>query len=66
MTFRNLARHLRSVGDPEPAALLDAAADQAPDAPPLDIRPATAIPPVGRARVLEIARQAIERNLARS
>jgi predicted ATPase/DNA-binding SARP family transcriptional activator len=70
VTFRNLAHLLRSVGDPEPAALLDAAADQAPDAPPPGIRPATAIPPsqppVGRARVLEIARQAIERNLARS
>jgi predicted ATPase/DNA-binding SARP family transcriptional activator len=70
VTLRNLAHLLRSVGDPEPATLLDAAADHAPDAPPLGIRPATAIPPsqppVGRARVLEIARQAIERNLARS
>jgi hypothetical protein len=69
-TLRNLAHLLRSVGDPEPAALLDAAADQAPDAPALGIHPATAIPisrpPLGRARVLEIARQAIERNLARS
>ena len=35
-TLRNLADLLRRLGDDEPAALLDAAADQAPDAPAVD------------------------------
>lgn len=34
VTLRNLAALLRRLGDEEPAALLDAAADRAPDAPP--------------------------------
>ncbi len=70
-TLRNLADLLRRVGDPEPAALLDAAADRAPDAPAVVGPPAaarrepdTAVP--GRDAVLDLARQAIERNLARS
>jgi hypothetical protein len=77
-TLRNLARLLRELGDDEPAALLDAAADQAPDAPPpggsagpgaLAARrspPPHAqplAPAVGRAGALEVARQAIERHL---
>ena len=33
VTLRNLAQLLRRLGDDEPAALLDATADQAPDAP---------------------------------
>jgi hypothetical protein len=34
VTLRNLATLLRELGDEEPAVLLDAAADQAPDAHP--------------------------------
>jgi predicted ATPase/DNA-binding SARP family transcriptional activator len=34
-TLRNLARFLRALGDPEAALFLDAAADHAPDAPPV-------------------------------
>jgi tetratricopeptide (TPR) repeat protein len=74
VTLRNLADLLRRLGDNEPAALLDAAADQAPDAPAVDrsagterpphTAPATPIP--GRVAVLEVARRAIERNLTRS
>ena len=78
-TLRNLADLLRRLGDDEPAALLDAAADLAPDAPvvngPRDdgpssphpagvTAPATRAP--GRAAVLETARRAIERHLARA
>ena len=39
--LRNLADLLRRLGDPEPAAVLDAAADAAPDAPAVDraVRP---------------------------
>jgi predicted ATPase/DNA-binding SARP family transcriptional activator len=63
-TLRNLADLLRRLGDDEPAALLDAAADRAPDAPPVAgaARPAVASVP-GRAAVLEIARDAIGRHL---
>jgi hypothetical protein len=77
-TLRNLAELLRRLGDDEPAALLDAAAGRAPDAP--EVRPPTeeapgagrsagaggATPAPSRTAVLEAARQAIERNLARS
>jgi predicted ATPase len=74
VTLRNLADLLRQLGDGEPAALLDAAADRAPDAPavnrPVDAGPPTPPLPVtpvpSRGDVLEQARQAIERNLARS
>ncbi|HXV91759.1 MAG TPA: hypothetical protein VD813_00565, partial [Pseudonocardia sp.] len=73
-TLRNLADLLRRLGDPEPAALLDAAADNAPDAPAVDRPPAAAPPPSlapdtpvpGRADVLEVARRAVARNLGRS
>jgi predicted ATPase/DNA-binding SARP family transcriptional activator len=65
-TLRNLADLLRRLGDAEPAALIDAAADQAPDAPAVDgERPQTGAPAQvpGRAAVLDLARQAIERHL---
>ncbi|SDN05705.1 Predicted ATPase [Geodermatophilus siccatus] len=66
-TLRNLADLLRRLGDEQPADLLDAASDRAPDAaarstPP---RPATVEVP-DRAAVLEVARLAIERNLTRA
>ncbi|MEX5716915.1 BTAD domain-containing putative transcriptional regulator [Geodermatophilus maliterrae] len=68
-TLRNLADLLRRLGDPEPAALIDAAADRAPDAPAVGrgapVAPAPPGRPVpGRTAVLEVARAAIERNLA--
>ncbi|MET9343257.1 BTAD domain-containing putative transcriptional regulator [Nonomuraea sp. NPDC003804] len=99
VTLRNLAGLLRRLGDDEPAALIEAAAEQAPDAPagsgsrdaeplpgaPAGSRPsggvpigggrrdgdthawAAGAPPVpNRVAVLEVARQAIERNLTRS
>ncbi|WP_214368293.1 BTAD domain-containing putative transcriptional regulator [Pseudonocardia sp. H11422] len=74
VTLRNLAGLLRTLGDNEPAALLDAAADQAPDAPATDRSPDTEPPPhttpatpiPSRAAVLEVARQAIERKLTRA
>jgi predicted ATPase/DNA-binding SARP family transcriptional activator len=70
-TLRNLADLLCRLGDTEPAALLHAAADEAPDAPAIDRswdgesspRPVT---PTSRTAVLDLARRAIERNLARS
>jgi tetratricopeptide (TPR) repeat protein len=65
-TLRNLAALLRQLGDEEPAALIAAAADNAPDAPAVDgTHPAAAGgPPVlARAAVLDVARSAIERNL---
>jgi tetratricopeptide (TPR) repeat protein len=66
--LRDLADLLRRIGDPDPAAILDAAADRAPDAPAVDgsrASPPTgpATPVLGRADVLAAARQAIERNL---
>ncbi|WP_084960503.1 BTAD domain-containing putative transcriptional regulator [Thermoactinospora rubra] len=69
-TLRNLAALLRRLGDEEPAALIDAAADQAPDAPAVDRPPAAEPPPpvpvVDRAAILDAARQAIERHLTGS
>ncbi|MFF3324129.1 BTAD domain-containing putative transcriptional regulator [Streptomyces sp. NPDC002889] len=81
-TLRNLADLLRRLGDDEPAALIDSAADHAPDAPAVNgshkaaASPAaapsepTATAPAaqipGRLAVLEAARQAIERHLTRS
>jgi predicted ATPase/DNA-binding SARP family transcriptional activator len=80
VALRNLADLLRRLGDAEPAGLLDAAADHAPDAPADDHVPdavpdtvpdaepvaeaAPATPVLSRAEVLAVARQAIERNLA--
>jgi predicted ATPase/DNA-binding SARP family transcriptional activator len=64
-TLRNLADLLRQLGDHEPAAVIDAAADQAPDAPGTDRPPPPAVPVPGRAAVLALARQAIERHLTR-
>ena len=66
--LRNLADLLRRIGDPDPAAVLDAAADHAPDAPAVDrgarpTRPPTAA--VEPRRGPPVARDAIERNLSR-
>ena len=72
-TLRNLADLLRELDDHEPAAMIDSAADRAPDAPADDrSRGSTltqdgkgAVIP-GRGEVLEVARRAIERNLTRA
>jgi tetratricopeptide (TPR) repeat protein len=66
-TLRNLADLLRRLGDHEPAALIDAAADRAPDAPAIDRppAPAPALPVPGRAEVVALSRRAIERHLTR-
>jgi predicted ATPase/DNA-binding SARP family transcriptional activator len=67
-TLRNLADLLRRVGDPDPAAVLDAAADRAPDAP---AHPGSRSPVRSddgnrsRTEILAIARDAIERNVSR-
>ncbi|MBB5789666.1 AfsR/SARP family transcriptional regulator [Jiangella mangrovi] len=68
VTLRTLADLLRRLGDGGPAAILDAAADRAPDAPltrppgsPLADAPPGGVP--GRAAVLRLARDAIARNL---
>jgi predicted ATPase/DNA-binding SARP family transcriptional activator len=65
--LRNLADLLRRIGDPDPAAVIDAAADRAPDAPahPGSRPPITSTAVASRADVLIIAREAIERNVAR-
>ncbi|MDN5918459.1 MAG: winged helix-turn-helix domain-containing protein [Pseudonocardia sp.] len=70
-TLRNLADLLRRLGDTGPAGLIDAAAEQAPDAPAVAPSPdaATPLPPgpaPSRAQVLDAARRAIERHLDRS
>ncbi|MBL7524138.1 transcriptional regulator, partial [Frankia sp. CNm7] len=80
VTLRNLADLLRQLGDLPPAALLSAAADRAPDAPAAgerrdrdDLAAGTsgtneggdAVAPLARAEVLDVARQAIARNLGR-
>jgi hypothetical protein len=68
--LRNLADLLHQLGDHEPATLLDTAADQAPDASATDRARSAAgasagdAPPPSRRAVLEVARQAIQRNLA--
>jgi hypothetical protein len=64
-TLRNLAALLRTLDDPEPAALLEAAADAAPDASPAPGRsPVRAGGPApGRAEALAVARAAIVRHL---
>jgi predicted ATPase/DNA-binding SARP family transcriptional activator len=69
-TLRDLARLLRSLGDGAAAALLEAAADAAPDAPADGRRPAVPVPidtrPPDRTTVLRLARQAIDEALTRS
>jgi hypothetical protein len=64
VTLRNLAALLRGLGDEEPAALLDAAADRAPDAPPA-AEPSRTVsrPAVSRPEALEVARAALHRHL---
>ncbi len=63
-TLRDLADLLRELGDDGTAAVLDAAADAAPDAPAVDRPPRrTGAPPPGRAEVLDLARRAIARRL---
>jgi predicted ATPase/DNA-binding SARP family transcriptional activator len=64
-TLRDLAGLLRTLGDDEPAALIVAAADNAPDAPAAVPSPplVPGTPVLGRTEVLEVARRAIERNL---
>ena len=64
-TLRNLADLLRRIGDPDPAAVLDAAADQAPDAPAAPTVPGHRCRrprPRAATDVLTVARNAIERN----
>jgi predicted ATPase/DNA-binding SARP family transcriptional activator len=65
-TLRNLADLLRRLGDDDTAAVLDAASDAAPDAPARD-SPAVRVPGAfpGRAAVLDLAREAVERHLRR-
>jgi predicted ATPase len=65
VALRNLATLLRRLGDDEPAALLDAAADRAPDASQarVPVPDGSATREVGRAEALEIARAAIRRHL---
>jgi tetratricopeptide (TPR) repeat protein len=66
--LRNLAELLRRLGDPGPAALLDAAADHASGAPGVagGVQPrAVPVASTSRAEVVEVARDAIERNLSR-
>lgn len=68
-TLRNLADLLDRLGDPEPASVLRAAADRAPDA-PVDTRSAGAVGEaavgVSREDVLRTARHAIDRHSADS
>ena len=68
VTLRNLAQLLRQLGDEEPAALLEAAAQESPDAPMARPTPPTEarIPLLPRADALKAARDAIERNLGAS
>ena len=70
VALRNLADLLRHLGDDEPAVLLETAADNAPDA-PVVYRPdgagrttPGALSAPGRAAVLKLARQAIDRHLS--
>jgi tetratricopeptide (TPR) repeat protein len=64
-TLRNLADLLRTLDDPEPAAVIDAAADAAPDAPPPPDgrKPMRTTDAPGRAEALAAARAAIARQL---
>ena len=65
-TLRNLANLLRRLDDHDTATLLDTAADHAPDAPAVEphrMPPPEPRPVPGRAAVLTLARQAIDRCL---
>lgn len=78
VTLRNIAELLHQLGAHEPAAVLDGAANQAPDAPPIDPArqqtkaaatgasnaAASTAPTVDRGRILEVAQQAILEQLA--
>ncbi|MGD9526002.1 MAG: BTAD domain-containing putative transcriptional regulator [Dehalococcoidia bacterium] len=64
VALRNLAALLEDLGDDEAAALIRAAADAAPDAPPDPAGPPAGTPVVPRVQVLDVARAAIERQLA--
>jgi predicted ATPase/DNA-binding SARP family transcriptional activator len=64
VTLRNLAVLLRRLGDAEEADLLDAAADQAPDAPPAaEPAPHAVRRSIGRDDALRTARAALRRHL---
>jgi predicted ATPase/DNA-binding SARP family transcriptional activator len=63
VALRNLAALLRRLGDEEPAALLDAAADRAPDAPSTTAPAPAQARAGGRAEALEVARAALRRHL---
>lgn len=63
--LRNLADLLDDLDDLECAAMLHAAADQAPDAPANDRPPAPDVPVPGRSVVLAAAYDAIDQQLAR-
>jgi predicted ATPase/DNA-binding SARP family transcriptional activator len=66
VNLRNLADLLRRLGDGAAATQLEAAAAAAPDAPAVDGSrpPAPAVRVLGRAAVLDLAREAIDRNLS--
>lgn len=65
-TLRNLADLLQRLDDSPAAELLTASADHAVDAPPVPGRPhTTGAPTAGRTEVLQTARNAIARQLAR-
>lgn len=64
VTLRNLAQLLRLLGDPEPAALIDAAADEAPDAPTAPgPHGHSRAEPIGRSAALDAARRSIAHHL---
>jgi hypothetical protein len=66
VTLRNLAQLLRLLGDEKPARLLDAAAQESPDAPaarPTSSTESRPVPLHHRADALKAARRAIKRNL---
>jgi predicted ATPase len=64
--LRNLADLLDTLGDKECAAMLRAAADQAPDAPAYDRPPAPRVPVPDRSAMLEATRSVIEQQLRRT
>jgi predicted ATPase/DNA-binding SARP family transcriptional activator len=70
-TLRNLAELLRRLDDPEPAAVIEVAADRAPDAPAVaraghadaTVQAPSVTSEVTRAEVLDLARAAVARHL---